>query len=124
MELRFKPGETVWILWQKQDNTTEPCPFCGGECYVYVTGKNEGTAEISCPKCKGEGELTISSKWKREVELQILDRVQIAIGVDPTYYAGNRWLWDSPDRGLDRIFGTEVEAQAEADKWNAEQKEI
>jgi len=122
-DLRFIPGDTVWILWQKPDNKTAPCPFCGGECYAYATGENEETVQIPCPKCKGEGELTISSKWKREVELRILDRVQLAVGVPPVYFVGNRWCYDDPDHGVDQLFGTEAEAQAAAEKWNAEQKE-
>ena len=123
MEPRFKPGETVWILWQTQDVKTTPCPFCDGECKVYVDGKNGETLTAKCPKCGGDGELRVSAKWRRAVEKQTLERVQPANGIPPTYHIGNRWLWDAPDKGLDRIFGTEAEAQAEAEKWNAEQKE-
>jgi DnaJ-class molecular chaperone len=122
-EPRFKPGDTVWILWQKRDNKTEVCPFCCGECYVYVTGKNEENIQVPCPKCEGNGELITSSKWKREVERRILDRVQVGIDIPPAYAVGDRWCYDNPEQDVSQIFGTEAEAQAVADKWNAEQKE-
>lgn len=124
MEPSFKPGDTVWILWQKLlDVKNAVCPFCGGDCYVYADGKNGETKQLNCPTCKGEGEIRISSRYQRVVEKVILDRVQLALDIPSAYYAGTRWLYNAPDKGIDRIFGTEAEAQADADKWNAEQKE-
>jgi hypothetical protein len=125
MEPRFKPGETVWILWQTQDIKTAPCPFCGGECEVPVEGKDGTVLIAKCPSCKGEGEIQLSAKWRRTVERRILDRVQLAVGIPPAYAVGNRWCYevDALRGGLDQVFASEADAQASADKWNAEQKE-
>jgi DnaJ-class molecular chaperone len=78
IELKFLVGEEVYYVGQKSTPHYHKCPSCLGEGKLFRTDKSP----ITCPKCKGEKELSDSGSITPTIEKDIIRQIRITVDED------------------------------------------
>lgn len=129
----FQIGEAVYYVgfddWKKM-----VCPVCNGEQYITVTDTNLGILRARCPKCGGgvHGRSEVEHVAFK-VERGYINSIKIIIkskdgDIKYSYHVSDNMCYNTCDNDYNDNYRTELyrtkeEAQAAADKRNAEAEE-
>jgi len=120
ISIKFKTGDTVWPIENRENHTHVLCKLCQGEKIVHIV--EDSSRSIECIECYGRG--------------VVLDRGKEAWYVDPSFVVHKIYAEkvgrkksihysarSSGDHTYEEdLFATEAEAQEECDKRNSEEK--
>jgi len=105
IELKFLVGEEVYYVGQKSTPHYHKCPSCLGEGKLFRVDKSP----ITCPKCKGEKEITDGGSIMPTIEKDIIREIRITIDEDGANFEYD--LDEAPDWFFGNLYTTEEEAQ-------------